>query len=393
MHRPLFVRHTSTLCRLLFPLVIIASGCSSPTDPLEAQEDMPRDLARDPARDLSQPDTEPDQDELTTPHDQGTPPTADAAPDLHTLPDATTDMPEERDLGTPAPPLDAEVRNYIFGHSLILHSDTANVPRWLQALATEAGHAYGMSGQYGFADTHASNLPPFAQWGVSGVDSIWSDDSGVPFEDVDVDTVLFTEANFRQHYPADVIDPDGFLQESTVTSTLAVFDWVARHEPGVRFILYENWPDMGNYTAADFETTSPSPQELQAYNAYTRGDFHSWWIAYRDAMQNARPAMTVHLIPVGSIMADVLEQELSDIPSQALYEDNAPHGTSTLYYIAGLITYMGIYGEQAPLSHEPPDDVHPLARERRAAIIAHIWSELRAFNNDADTFRVWGAAR
>lgn len=65
-----------------------------------------------------------------------------------------------------------DVRNYIFGHSLILHSDRANVPRWLAAFADAAGYGYGMSGQYGFADTHAQNLPPFAQWGVPGVTSI-----------------------------------------------------------------------------------------------------------------------------------------------------------------------------------------------------------------------------
>lgn len=307
--------------------------------------------------------------------------------------DMPPDMSEQSDMMQALPPLTTTVRNYIFGHSLILHSETANVPRWLQALSDHAGYSYGMSGQYGFADTHAENLPPFAQWGVPSVTSIWDDDSGLGFGDVDVNTVLFTEANFRQHYPADVVDPDGFLSESTVQSTSAVFDWVEQAEPGVRFVIYENWPDMGGYTSADFATTYPSAAELQNYYNYTLGNFHTWWIGYIDAMRQARPGQRIDLIPVGSIMVKLLEGTLSDVPAEALYEDNAPHGQPTLYFIAGLITYMGIYGEKAPSGFIPPEDLHSTVQQRYGLIVDEIWLELQHFNNQDGAYRVWGESR
>ncbi len=408
MQMPRHTRPHRSLMLLCLGLACLTIGC--PDDPLPSADmqpsldmsvdtqDMPSTSEKDQGAQQDMPSTRPDMMQQVMPDLAMPPEDMTLAEDMtQAMDQGGVDMP--RDMNAPPdmmqalPPLTTDVRNYIFGHSLILHSETANVPRWLQALADHAGYNYGMSGQYGFADTHAANLPPFAQWGVSGVTSIWDDDSGLGFGDVDVNTVLFTEANFRQYYPADEVDPDGFLSESTVQSTSTVFDWVEQAEPGVRFVIYENWPDMGGYTSADFVATYPSSTELQSYYSYTRGDFHTWWVGYIDAMRQARPGQRIDLIPVGSIMVKLLEGTLSDVPAEALYEDNAPHGRPTLYFIAGLITYMGIYGEKAPSGFIPPEDLHGAVQQRYNMIVDEIWLELQHFNNQDGAHRVWGEAR
>ena len=55
--------------------------------------------------------------------------------------------------------------------------------------SAQAGGSYEMAGQYGFSDTHAMNLPPFAQWGVPGVTGAWDEDAGESFGDVDFNVV------------------------------------------------------------------------------------------------------------------------------------------------------------------------------------------------------------
>ncbi len=302
--------------------------------------------------------------------------------------ETTGETSESGDTG-PVEPLETDVRNYIFGHSLILHSPTANVPIWLDALAQEAGQSYGMSGQYGFADTHAADLPPNAQWGIEGVTGLWDEDNGDVFADIDFNTVLFTEANFRQYYPPTESDPDNILPESSVASTLKVFDWVAAAEPGVRYMIYENWPDMGGYTDADFEGTFPTDAELQTYHGYTQGELHNWWLAYQDGMIAERPELNVRMVPVGSVMAKLLTTTLSEVPASELYEDNAPHGRPTLYFLAGLVTYMGVYGVPAPADYVVPDSIHQEVRDLYPEIVESIWDELLNFTDGRGQSRVF----
>lgn len=271
-----------------------------------------------------------------------------------------------------------DVRNYIFGHSLILHSPTANVPRWIDDIADASGYGYSMSGRYGFADTHANDLPPVPQWGIEGVDAAWNDGDGLTFDAVDFNTVLFTEANFRQYFPPTEPEPE-LGGASSVQSTLTVFDWVAAAEPGVRFIVYENWPDMGPYTDADFETTQPSIEELGAYWAYTAGDFHQWWLDYHDALVAERPELTIHMVPVGPVLAALLTGPLSDIPPEVLYEDNAPHGRESLYFLAGLVTSMAVYAGPPPASYRPPAEVDARIRDRYPEIVDAVWTHLLEF--------------
>jgi hypothetical protein len=283
-----------------------------------------------------------------------------------------------------------DVRNYIFGHSLLLHTDTQNVPMWLAQFSADAGNSYAMSGQYGFSDTHAMNLPPFAQWGVSGVTPAWEDDSNETFADADFNTVLFTAANFRQYYPPTQSDPDGFLDSSVVENTVQVFDWVAEAEPeAVRYIIYENWPDMAAYTSADFGSSYPSQSELNAYWDYTRGDFHEWWVDYQDAMLDQRPQLNTRMVPVGPVLGELLTGVLVDVPPEALYEDDAPHGQPTLYFLAAVVTYMGVYGEEPPGEFVIPESVHPLVAENYADVVDIAWAWLGGFEDAGGESRVW----
>jgi len=258
---------------------------------------------------------------------------------------------------------------YIFGHSLIDHAagSETNVPIWMSALARRAGFKYAVDGQFGFLLSHA-RFPVRPNWGYEGVTSAWDSTGATSFADANYDAILLTPANFIQYQsattPYDGDNPDNL---SPLDATLKIIDWVLVQEPGITIYIYENWPDMAPFMSSG----------LDAYNDYTRNEFHQWWVDYRNEITAVRRGADVRLIPVGSTIARLLaDTDLSKISRGALYEDDAPHGRPTIYFLASLVTYTAMYGERPPADFVIPSTVHSLVRDNYAQIIEIIWDEV-----------------
>lgn len=287
-------------------------------------------------------------------------------------------------LGVKANSQISDIKNYVFGHSLIVHeppliptpSNETTVPHWLGELAKEANKQYTVAGQYGFLPQHRQ-LPPISQWGFDSVSSAWDDQYA--FSSADISHVLLTAGNFVQwqgpgvNYYNDTVSP--------LSCTRDINDWLQQQEPGVKLYIYENWPDMAPYLSNGFPA---SAQEFANYNNYTLGTFHDWWIEYHDSILLQRPNDSIRMIPVGPILANLLTSApLNQIPVDTLYEDDAPHGRPTIYFLSGLITYMALYQEQVPLTYQVPPIIDPLVANNYSSIVNTIWNELLAFNIQA----------
>lgn len=181
----------------------------------------------------------------------------------------------------------------------------------------------------------------------------------------------------RCYLPADDLYP---LDESTTVldASTSVFDHANSLKAGMDFYIYENWPEM-DLTEA-YPPTVPTTTEILAYHNETTGSFHDWWLDYQDLLLANRSEYNVRLIPVGSIISKILRDEIPQIPFNEIYEDSAPHGKSSLYFLAGLICCMGIYAEKAPASYSVPGIVHPLIQNNYQSLVDFIWSELISFN-------------
>lgn len=277
-----------------------------------------------------------------------------------------------------AQPIDQ--RMFVFGHSLIDHrppaiptpSDETTVLHWMHLLAAEAGNTYAGGGKYGFLPWH-DDLPPFSQWGYDLVTPVWDSDYE-PFSDANVTSIMITPANFIQYQPANMPHPIDY-STTVVNSTETIFDWVNQQEPGVKFYIYENWPEM------NIPNFPPTNAEFATYNTFTQGSFHDWWVDYQDFMLASRPQLNTRLIPVGSIISKIITDLYpNQIPVTELYEDGDPHGRATIYFLAGLITYMATYEEQAPSTYTVPTIVHSTIRNNYTAVSNFIWNELVNFN-------------
>lgn len=276
-----------------------------------------------------------------------------------------------------------DMRSFIFGHSLIHHefqvnptpSQETSVPHWFYLLAVEADHTYAVGGQYGFLPQHA-NLPPFSQWGFDLVPGAWDSDND-PFAAAGFNNILITPGNFIQWQPPSENYPNENL--SPLSATQTIFDWCIEQEEELNFYVYENWPDMAGFLNNDFP---PSASEWEAYNSYLNGDFHNWFLEYYDALESSFPDACIRMIPVGPVISQLLMQSpYNQIPVSALYEDDAPHGQATIYFLAALTTYMTMYEEKAPSDYQVPAIIHPLVVDNYQAIVDIIWEALNEFEN------------
>jgi len=303
--------------------------------------------------------------------------------------DDTTDNSEDSENNgetSSTNPLTTNLRTFIFGHSLIVHdppaiptpSNETTVPHWVAELSFAAGYEYAVSGQYGFLPQHA-NLPPVAQWGFDRAAGAWDSDTEA-FSDANFNSILLTAGNFIQYQPATTAyEGDNSDNITPVGATLEIFDWVEQQETGTAIYIYENWPDMAGFLNNGVPATT---NEFQAYNEFTLGDFHDWWLAYHETIRAQRPELNVKMIPVGPIISKLLtETDLSNIPFSELYEDDAPHGRPTIYFLAGLVTYMAMYGVKTPANFQVPDTVNELVRMNYTSTVDFIWNELEDFND------------
>lgn len=263
---------------------------------------------------------------------------------------------------------------FVFGNSLIHHltdEGRSNVPYWLARLAEAGGQELRLDGRWGFVRDFARDLPPEPNWSFDGVDQVMA--GGVSFRRAGFDTIILNPANFIQgRAPDQPYEGDNPTGDSPLSATLRVLDWSAANVPGARMFIYEGWSLMSTVTRFP-----PNARGLRRYHNENMGDYHDWYVDYVDAIRAERPDLDVTLIPVASALSRVLtETPLSELDGTVFYEDEAPHGTETLYFLAALATYSALYGEIAPPFGDLARDLPPEIAQNEADIRRILWEEV-----------------
>ncbi|MFD0797762.1 hypothetical protein ACFQZJ_09835 [Maribacter chungangensis] len=322
-------------------------------------------------------------DTITTEENIDTVSEEDPIDDIETPPSEETQVSNDTNV--------TSLTTYIFGHSLIVHdppsiatpSNETTVPHWMASFANASNTNFKVAGQYGFLTQH-DNLPPISQWGFDSAKPAWDSDNE-SFAAAGFNTILLTAGNFIQYQAA----TENYYNEpiSPVGSTLRIFDWVNEQAPEATFYVYENWPDMAPFI--ENEAFPPTGEELNNYHEHTLDAFHNWWLDYHDSLLSERPNSSIKMIPVGPIISKLLtETPLQEIPILELYEDNAPHGRPTVYFVAGLISYMAMYNTKVTEEYNVPNTVHAAVRDNFSLVVDYIWDELNSFNFENGESRV-----
>ena len=279
-------------------------------------------------------------------------------------------------LTTLARAQDQRLRLYVFGNSLVNHpSDDpdTNVPVWLARMARGDDKLFSMDGQFGFLKDHAASLPPSPTWSFRGVRGAW-----IParrsFGDAGFSDALIAPANFIQYQGPDESFEDGRGEVSSPLSvTLELIDWLQEASPRTRIVLYQGWADMAPFSDA----FPPDAAAMAEYYAFNQGEYSDWYTTWLAELRAARPNVRITMAPVARVLAALLsEGPLAAIPPEALYTDNAPHGTATLYLLAAMVTYATLFETPPPEDLRLPDSIHPLLRENYAAVARQVWRKV-----------------
>lgn len=265
---------------------------------------------------------------------------------------------------------------YFFGNSLVHHlseqSKLTNVPHWMNELAKADGRSFGVDGQWGFLRNFSDGLPPTANWSFEGVQGVWGPSQG-SFGDAGFDAVVVTPANFIQYQLPDVpYEGDNPSGETPLGAMQKLFDWVHEESPESALYVYEGWAEMDGITGR----FPPRERAFETYHEVNRGDYHQWYLDLIGMLEVTRPDYQVELIPVASVLAGLMAEggPLADVPPADLYEDSAPHGTASLYFLAAMVTYAWIYEVPPPEGYRPPATLLPEVVENYAEIARLIWA-------------------
>ena len=277
---------------------------------------------------------------------------------------APTPAPEPTPAPAPTPqPLD-EVREYVFGNDLFawgVGDPEITVPYWTDMLADAAGLSYATAIQTGMLTRH-DDLPPDPHLGIDGVDSPWDPDTGQSFAQAGFNQITLSAVNFVQDQSPD----SPYWHEPTTSpleAALRIIDWTQDRAPGAAVNIYEAWPGMDGLPS--------SAAQFAAWTELMTGDWHGWWVALTEMLQQARPDLDIRLISVGTTVAQMLDTPslgLTRLTAADLFLDDDGHATPTLSFLAALLHYTTLTGSQPPQDIDLPNSIHPAVAQNYAQI-------------------------
>ncbi len=275
---------------------------------------------------------------------------------------------------------------YAFLNSLHNHDAGAgdantSTGNWVRRMALQApngGNTYTLGWQFGFAAPGGwTTLPRSSQQEVAP--NVYINDPGNPSWNgaTNIETVELVPDNFF----GPLVAPDQPNVEGWVYTTRFLFhidNWQANApNPNRVYAVHGGWPLLsGNFGTV----SSQSPAQRAAYIAHALGPYQAWLDSLTSLLQAARPSLNIRQFGVNrASMLALRDTVLGTLTTAELFEDNAPHGRSTMYFVNAIANYIELFNEKPPanFAFQGSWNVHPTVTNNYQAIVDYIWSVLR----------------
>ncbi|MFL0802573.1 MAG: hypothetical protein K6L81_02575 [Agarilytica sp.] len=275
---------------------------------------------------------------------------------------------------------------HVFGHSLFTYtggddatpSQWTTTGEWLGLLAQASGTS--SAGTYTFGQFTNHNSQP---WPNANVQGGYASNSFDPapngsFPGHSYEHFYLMPSNFLE---ADMGMPPHSQPVTTATTDAStLIDNILSVYPSAEIFLYVHWGDAGTYPGAENMLRA----SFDTYNTDQQTTYLDWHIAWQDAL--VASGRGVRTIPVGPIIGWLFENEsyLQSVDFNQVYGDSAPHGSENIYFLAALICYRAIYGQDPNIASftfpAGATQMLPEVTDNAAALVSAVRSRLNYHN-------------
>lgn len=196
-----------------------------------------------------------------------------------------------------------------------------------------------------------------------------------------IDLIGFVPDNFdgQSFDPAENTN----MGQSYETKLLEMIDaWEANApNPNRRYVIYAGWPALNNgYGGTPGDPSSISSSGYHEWRTYGLGEYQDWMELLVERLQNARPSLDIRLHNINKAVLMCHENTVvGSIDPNLLFEDRAPHGRSTWYFLAAVAEYIELFNEKPPVdfTFNPSWNVASEVTSNYQVIVDYIWTVLR----------------
>jgi len=263
-------------------------------------------------------------------------------------------------------PVDKDI--FVFGHSLFRQTDSLSNTGFHMCDMARASSNFSAVNQI-FGQLRDQTLPPPLGNNTFTNADIGSPWLSGPWSNVSWDDVFVMSSNFEEFSKT----PAVFATESN-----AVVDYIDVNS-SANIIVYQVWTEAQQHGLSVINTNEMSPSDWTTYKALNTegGSSFDWQVDYQDEI--AADGYTVYMVPVAAVIFDALinESYMTSLNHDDLFIDDAPHGNDTMYFLAGLVCYIALFGE--PISGYAPvasGQIHSAVTNNLSSLISYFSTRL-----------------
>lgn len=284
----------------------------------------------------------------------------------------------EPDIVPPAPGTGGKTRD-VFAYLNSLHNHDAgagnantSTANWVARMAPSGGNIYTCGSMFGFANGWTT--PPLAGGQEVVTSPYMSGTSWTGGNQIEVVEIVPDNFEGPSVNPS---TPNG-LGFAYVPRLLQIIDAWELNAPNADrvYAIHGGWPDMGPYGDPNTLTVT----QRNNYIAYALGPYQTWLELMVAQLRIARPTLNIQLYRINeSTILAMRDTIVNTIPANTLFEDDAPHGRSTMYFLAAVANYIELFNEKPPANFvfNPAWGVSPVVTSNYQAIVDYIYSILR----------------
>lgn len=263
--------------------------------------------------------------------------------------------------------------NSLHNHDAGAGNANTSTGNWLHRLARQApngGNNITMGSFMGFAN--GWELPP-RDAGQEEIRSPYV--RGTSWANANqIEVVGFVPDNFEgPRFAPDKISGLGFAYTPRL---LQLIDAWEANAPNAnrRYIVHAGWKLLSGYGATS--VAALTPPMISNWIKDSLGQYDAWQNLIVAQLRAARPKLDIRIHNVNrALMLTYRDTVVNTLPPSALFEDLAPHGYPTLYFLAAVAEYIELFNEKPPekFVFNATWGVNPIVMSNYQKVVDFMW--------------------